>query len=126
MVDEHSEIVKELQKFSQQAERGQERGDSSFVALKRELGQECLQSAQRELGEKQGAEFDKCYIGMQLAAHKHMLDTLKVFKRHASPDLGKILDDGIATTEDHLMHAKDLMRSLDEKASSTAKADSKD
>jgi predicted outer membrane protein len=95
-------------------------GPTDFVSLKRELGKQCLQSSQRELGSKQGAEFDKCYIGMQIAAHQHAVDTLTVFRRHASDPLGRTIDEGLPVVQAHLEHAKQLMKQLESATPSTA------
>jgi len=95
-------------------------GGTDFVSLKRELGQQCLQSAQRELGSKQGAEFDKCYIGMQIGAHQHAVDALTVFRRHASDQLGRTIDEGLPVVQAHLEHAKQLMKRLESGTPSTA------
>ena len=101
---------------------GDDRGDRQLnvVALKRELGQECLKSAKAMLEKKQGADFDKCYVGMQVAAHMQMLDTLKVFGRHASGDLASVIKEGTPVVEGHLDHAIDLMEKWDKKGTSAA------
>jgi predicted outer membrane protein len=83
-----------------------------IVRVKHELGQQCLASAKEALSEKEGAEFDTCYMDHQLFAHMQMLDTLKVFKRHAQGDMAELIQNGIATTEDHLMHAEKLVKQL--------------
>jgi len=85
-------------------------GGLDMVTFKHELGKQCLASAKDELGHKEGKEFDQCYMGMQTAAHMHMLDTLKVFQRHASPQLADLLKGAIETTEDHLDHAKKMIK----------------
>jgi len=95
-------------------------GGTDFVSLKKELGQQCLQSGQRELGSKQGAEFDKCYIGMQIGAHQHAVDTLTVFRRHSSDQLGRTIDEGLPVVQAHLEHAKQLMKQLESGTPSTA------
>lgn len=82
------------------------------VSLKRELGQQCLQSAQRELEKKTNAEFDKCFMTGQVVGHQHMIDALTVFKKHASPQLQEILQDDIEMAEGHLKMAKDLFQEL--------------
>jgi len=93
-------------------------GSIDFVQIKQELAKQCGESAMKELQEKQGTEFDKCYVGMQIGMHMQMLDTLKVFKNHASPELASLLDKGRETTEMHLDHAKKLMKELDGKTAS--------
>jgi len=95
-------------------------GGLDFAALKEELGQQCLKTAKDELGQKQGAEFDKCYIGSQIGAHKHAFDTMMVFDNHAGPELQSVLDDGLLVVQTHWDHAKDLMKKLEGSASSQA------
>jgi predicted outer membrane protein len=92
-----------------------------IVRIKHELGQQCLASTKKMLEEKEGAEFDKAYMGQQLFSHMQMLDTLKVFKRHAQGDFADLIQNGIATTEDHLMHAEKICKQLDGAAASTAR-----
>jgi len=91
-------------------------GSPSAISLKRELGAQCLQSKQQELSEKQGAEFDKCFMGMQVAMHMEVADTLKVFQKHASGQLRQSLDEALQTTQAHLEHAKQVQKSVEEKA----------
>jgi len=87
-------------------------GHLDLLSLKRELGTQCLQSTQKELSDKNGTEFDECFIGMQIAAHMHAIDEMKVFKHHVSPNMQTALDEGIQTAENHLKHAKGLIKEL--------------
>jgi len=87
----------------------------NWVAVHHEIADQCLQSSKKELGNKEGHEFDQCYMGMQIAAHMHMLDTLKAFKNHATGELQQDIDDSIDTTESHLKHAKKIMDDLKDK-----------
>lgn len=84
-----------------------------FVAMKRELAQECLKALQKEIGDKSGKEFDECYMTHQAMAHQMMVTQLTVFRRHSSPAFQQVLDEGLQTTQEHLKHAKDLVKSLD-------------
>ena len=87
----------------------------NWVAVHHEIANECLKSSKQELDKKEGHEFDQCYIGMQIAAHMHMLDTLKVFKNHATGELQQDIEDSIDTTESHLKSAKKIMEDLKDK-----------
>lgn len=91
----------------------QQSGSLNLVRLKQQLGQQCLASAEQELEQKDGDEFDKCYIGLQIAKHMEMLDTLKVFSRYASPQLDQLIEQAEETTQDHLDHAKHLIKQLE-------------
>lgn len=96
-----------------QGRGSQQPGGLNLVRLKQQLGQQCLASAEHELEQKEGGDFDKCYIGMQIAKHMEMLDTLKVFSRYASPELDQLIEQAEQTTDDHLEHAKHLIKQLD-------------
>jgi len=87
-------------------------GHLNLVSLKRELGAECRQSSEKELSDKSGTEFDECYIGMQIGAHMHAIDEMKVAKRHVSPNMQAVLDEGIQTAEGHLKMAKTIIKDL--------------
>jgi len=88
-------------------------GQVDLVRIKQEIGRQCVETMKKELGEKKGAEFDKCYMGMQVGAHLHMADTLKVVKNYASPQLRTVLEDGEKTAAEHLDHAKHLLKDLE-------------
>lgn len=87
--------------------------DSPIVSLHREIAAQCAQSTQEELGKKEGAEFDKCFMGAQLGAHMHAIDSMKVFQRHATGELRQVLDEGVQAATSHLEHAKGIMKSLE-------------
>jgi predicted outer membrane protein len=84
-----------------------------LLQIKQEISEKCVASAQRELSSKEGAEFDKCFIGMQIGAHMHMVDSLSVLTNHASPELKQILDEGLQTSQRHLEHAKQIAKKLE-------------
>ena len=111
MVDDHSKFIEKLQPFagaSQSMSKTATPGTLNVVELKQRLGQKCLESARAEMEKKSGADFDRCYLGQQLGAHMMVLDTLEVFKEYASPDLRRVIDEGITTTQHHLKMVKDL------------------
>jgi predicted outer membrane protein len=85
----------------------------NLVQLKQEIGQKCLDMVKKDLEEKQGAQFDKCYIGAQIGAHMEVLATLEVFRNQASPELANVLDKGIETTKSHLEHAQKIAKALE-------------
>lgn len=87
--------------------------ESGFVALHREIAAQCRQSKEEELSKKEGAEFDKCFMGAQLGAHMSAIDSMKVFQRHTSGELKSTIDEGIKTAEAHLEHAKKIMKDLE-------------
>ena len=83
-----------------------------FVALHRELAENCIRQAKEGLSKKDSAKFDECFVGHQIAKHEEMKSKLTVFERHASSDLKQIFAEGRQTTEQHLKKAEDLMKKL--------------
>jgi predicted outer membrane protein len=87
--------------------------EADFVAIKQEIAQECVRTAQEELAAKPANEVDRCYMAAQVFSHQHMLVGLKVLERHASPAMKETLAQAAQTTEQHLNHAKEILKSLD-------------
>jgi len=85
----------------------------NFLEAKRRIGQQCLESAQKELGQKKGREFDACYMGTMVVKHQEMIDTQKALREYASPELQKTIDEQMQTASEHLEHAKRLMQQLE-------------
>jgi len=84
-----------------------------LIAYKQEIGQKCLESTKKMLGEKQGADFDKAYIAQQCMAHMHMADVLEVTAQHASPEFKELVMAGHKTTMQHLEHCQTLCKQLE-------------
>jgi predicted outer membrane protein len=143
MVQDHSQMLEKLQQFvsgrstdpsqpgqtsssisSQQGtsstQQHTRQQDAGLLAAKTDAAKRCLQMKQQELSQKQGAEFDKCYVGSQLLAHMGMLATLEAFQKHASPQLQQQIAQGIQTTQQHLTHARQLAQQLEGQQSATA------
>lgn len=87
-------------------------GNNPYLALHEEIKRQCTESTLAELREKEGAEFDKAFIGGQIHAHMGMLDTLKVAQMHASPELKQTLADAQSHVEQHLQKAKQIMEQI--------------
>jgi predicted outer membrane protein len=83
------------------------------VALLKELGRECLASSREALEQKQGAEFDRCYVGMAIGAHMKANDAMTVFQRHASTDLAIEIGKAQRMVASHLEQAKALGKRLE-------------
>ena len=69
------------------------------------------------LSKKDGAEFDKCFVGMQITKHAAMHSKLVVLQRHTSDELQQIVSEGIQTTAKHMKAAETLMTKLNENSS---------
>ncbi len=88
-----------------------------MIQLQREMAQQCIADSKQYLSKKDGAEFDKCFVGMQIAKHAAMHTKLVVLQRHTSDELQQIVAEGIQTTAKHLKAAETLMTKLDENSS---------
>jgi predicted outer membrane protein len=138
MVKDHNDLEHQLQRFGAVSihfdENRQENGQRTaatqgaepaqplnFLEVSREIADRCVASARKELNEKKGNERDECYIGMQIAAHQHFLDTAKTLREYASPELQTVIDKGVQTAESHMEHAKHLIRELTKNQDRNAK-----
>lgn len=99
------------------AGKGAAAGSGSFnwVAIHQEMADKCLAVAKKELTAKEGAEFDKCYIGMQVGAHQKMIIADEVLAKYVSPEAREKLEKCKATATEHLEAAKSIMKSLEDK-----------
>jgi len=84
-----------------------------FLQVEKEVHQQCLQSKTRELSQKEGAQFDRCYMNSQVGAHMKMADELTVYSRKVSSSLQSTLQEGLQTTQQHLAHAKQIAERLE-------------
>jgi predicted outer membrane protein len=90
------------------------------INLFREMAIECVSSAKQALSEKEGDEFDKCFVGAQILLHAQMQDKLTVFQRHASSELSQAFSDASETVDQHMDHAKAIMEKWEGRSKSTA------
>lgn len=83
-----------------------------FLALQQEISTQCLKDSQDYLNKKKGAEFDACFVGMQIAKHAGMLSTLTVLQRHATGNLQRLIKDDLEKNSQHMEVAVNLMDRL--------------
>jgi predicted outer membrane protein len=88
-------------------------GNQVFELQKR-ITKECLQLTQQELGQKQGAEFDKCYMVSQVGAHIGMLAKLRGSQQFASGELKQVIQEAEQTVQKHLEHAKMIAKEVEQ------------
>ncbi len=136
LVKEHAPLTEELERFGakpvqfgQNRNRERERNATEqrtsadgtaraqqpmhMSEIHREIAERCVNTAEKELGAKDNAkERDECFVGMQIGAHYHMIDSQKVLREYASPELRALLDKSMQSAESHLDQAKHLMREL--------------
>jgi predicted outer membrane protein len=90
-----------------------------FAKIMEQVDQQMQQAMMQDLNSKQGAAFDRCYLGAQLFGHMWVVQALKVFEQDASPQLKTILQEGLQTSEQHLTHIKSLMAKVDNEPAAT-------
>ncbi len=91
-----------------------------LMRIDRQINERCLQMAREELQQKTGAEFDKCYVGNAIGAHAHALAALEVIGKETQGTLSQLARQNQSTVQQHLDHAKQLMKQLDGEAGATA------
>jgi predicted outer membrane protein len=95
---------------------GNARGDAyPHSKLLQELGDQCLASTQAELEQKNGPQFDRCFMSMAVASQMHGHDKLTVFERHVSGDFKNVVVEAKQSARMHLDEAKLLLTKLESK-----------
>jgi len=120
------ELGRESQPVDASTVRPNANATFDHLALIRELGAECLQSATRMHQENAGAGFDRFFVGMQVASHVHAVDMTEVFGRHATTELRSKLTECNRLLKTHLEQAKALCKQLDNAANSGADSNNGD
>lgn len=92
---------------------GQTDNQSRELEMAKAIKQQCLELTQQEMADKQGAEFDKSYIGQQIGAHIGMLAQLRGSKNFANPELQAVIAEGEQMAAQHLEQAKKIMDTLE-------------
>lgn len=93
-----------------------------LLAAKAQIGQTKDLLVQREMANKQGAEFDRAYMSSQVMGHLAMLATLRTLRNGASANLQNVLDQATQSTERHLEEARRLAMQLDQAGAAASSA----
>jgi predicted outer membrane protein len=89
-----------------------------FVQLHQEIATQCLKDSKEMLSSKDGAEFDKCFVGMQVAKHAGAISKLTVLQRHATGKTQELISSELKSNTKHMEAAVSLMKKLADKDSS--------
>jgi predicted outer membrane protein len=92
-----------------------------LLQIDRQINERFGQAVREELQQKQGAEFDKCFVAGQIGAHMHSLAALEVLSQQGPEKLRQVAQQAEPTVRQHLEHAKQLMKQLE--GSSTSQAE---
>ncbi|RIK88573.1 MAG: hypothetical protein DCC67_00550 [Planctomycetota bacterium] len=95
------------------ASAGQNDPTQQMAQYMRDVKQQCLAMTTQELSKKQGAEFDKCFMGAQMFLHTGMLAHLKAAEGRVSNEMQPIVQQGTQMTEHHLAQARTILEQLD-------------
>ncbi len=85
-----------------------------FIGIMDQVAAQTERSIQRELSQKEGAQFDRCFLSWQVLDHMWLVDALTVFEQNSSPGLRPILQEGLQTAQQHLTHAKGLLSRIEQ------------
>jgi predicted outer membrane protein len=83
-----------------------------LLELEKKVAKECIRMNQEALKDKEGAEFDKAFVGAQVAAHMSMLAKLKASEEAVSGELQQLLKKGQETTKQHKEKLVSMMKDL--------------
>jgi putative membrane protein len=128
MIKDHSAGAKQFEQLQanlKQQLRPQNPSNTPVAAalfeVNQEIEQTCLNNAQRELEQQSGADFDRCYIGMQVGMHSQLASVLSVLKnRVTSPEFKKAIEDASQVVDRHLEHAKKIMKEFEQQPQSSS------
>lgn len=84
-----------------------------LASLEKQIGERCKENLREELQSKQGAEFDKCYVGSQIAGHMDSVAKLEVLQQQGPDQVKQIAQQALPKVQQHLDHAKQLMKQLE-------------
>jgi predicted outer membrane protein len=90
--------------------------EDRLVSIERQVAEECLSLASKELTEaKEAGNFDEAFLRCQVGAHLGMLAKLNVYEGAVDGELSQIFKEGQTTTEKHLTEAKKLIAEVGKK-----------
>lgn len=134
LVKDHTQLVQKLQplagagQIDAQRQIGQAGGQNDalgqLATIEKAIGERCKENFREELQQKQGSEFDKCYVGSQIAGHMHSVAALEVLQQQGPGQVKQLAQEALPKVQQHLDHAKQLMKQLEgETTSSTNQAE---
>jgi predicted outer membrane protein len=97
-------------------------GDSNaaiqqLIQIDRQIVDRQTEAVRNELEQKQGAEFDKAFVGCAIGAHVHMNAALEVIAQQGEGKLSQLAQQAQPKVQEHLDHAKQLKQDLEQGAS---------
>jgi len=93
-----------------------------IAMIDQQIVQRKSQAILQELQQKKGAEFDKGFVGTAINAHIHALAALEVTAQQGQGQLTQVAQQARPVVQQHLEHAKQLMKKLEGESGSSATA----
>jgi predicted outer membrane protein len=84
-----------------------------LLAIENQITERCKQALRDELQQKQGIEFDKCFVNAQIGGHMKSLAALEVIQQQGPEQLQQVAQKAQPIVQQHLEHAKELAKQLD-------------
>lgn len=85
---------------------------SQLIAIEQRIAEQSTKKLREKLEQKQGAEFDHCYLGSQIACHMQMSAALDVLKEQAPGQVRQIAQEAEPKVKQHLAMAEQLAEQL--------------
>lgn len=92
--------------------RGQNHFHDQMYQIEKEATEKCEVMARNLLSDQKGANFDKCFIGMEVGSHIGMLSYLQAAEAHTTGDFQKVLQNQAEMVSKHYEHAMSLHHEL--------------
>lgn len=83
----------------------------TWVPIQQKISAQRLNSARLALAAKEGAEFDECYLRIQVAAHQEMIDADKIYATYVSSEGRKAMEQDIERSMEYLQEAMAFLKS---------------
>jgi predicted outer membrane protein len=94
-------------------------GIQQLTQIEKQIVDRQTEAARQELEQKEGAEFDKCFVGMVIGAHVNQNAALEVLGQQNLGQVSQLAQEAQPKVQQHLDHAKQLMKQLEGQTAST-------
>ena len=106
-----------------QSSPGSNAAIQQLAQIEQQIVERQTQATRDELQQKSGAEFDKCFVGTAIMAHVNMIAALEVIEQQGQGQLAQTAKQARPVAEQHLEHAKRLMKQFESSAPKVGQAE---
>jgi predicted outer membrane protein len=107
--DTSSQGTRTSQSLTAERSTGGSGAIQQLMQIDRQIVKRQGQMVKEEMQQKQGPEFDKCYLGTVVHAHVNMLAALETIEQQGVGQLAQVAQQARPTVQQHLDHAKQLL-----------------